>query len=60
MLISQKPMIGNLTGVGSVEFVYKRVLYTDNRARLVLVDMKVFNMLSHGASKSFILRIYCN
>ena len=44
----------NLTGVGSFEFVYKRVLYTDNRARLVLVALKVFSMLRHRASKSFI------
>ncbi|XP_070664468.1 probable LRR receptor-like serine/threonine-protein kinase At3g47570 [Malus domestica] len=44
----------NLTGVGSFEFVFKRVLYADNRALLVLVAMKVFSMLRHGASKSFI------
>ncbi|RXH84622.1 hypothetical protein DVH24_032906 [Malus domestica] len=44
----------NLTGVGSFEFVYEGVLYTDNRAQLVLVAMKAFNLLRHGASKSFI------
>ncbi|XP_070663603.1 putative receptor-like protein kinase At3g47110 isoform X2 [Malus domestica] len=42
----------NLIGVGSFGSVYKGVLDEDDKAQLVAV--KVFNLLRHGASRSFI------
>ncbi|CAN6692695.1 unnamed protein product [Malus baccata var. baccata] len=42
----------NLIGAGSFGFVYKGVLDEDDKAQLVAV--KVFNLLRHGASRSFI------
>ncbi|CAN6557191.1 unnamed protein product [Malus baccata var. baccata] len=42
----------NLIGAGSFGSVYKGVLDEDDKAQLVAV--KVFNLLRHGASKSFI------
>ncbi|CAN6692724.1 unnamed protein product [Malus baccata var. baccata] len=42
----------NLIGVGSFGSVYKGVLDDDDKAQLVAV--KVFNLLRHGASRSFI------
>ncbi|XP_021803351.1 LRR receptor-like serine/threonine-protein kinase EFR [Prunus avium] len=42
----------NGIGAGSFGSVYRGVLYDDGKAQLVAV--KVFNLLRHGASKSFI------
>ncbi|KAI5321945.1 hypothetical protein L3X38_031017 [Prunus dulcis] len=42
----------NRIGAGSFGSVYRGVLYDDGKAQLVAV--KVFNLLRHGASKSFI------
>ncbi|KAB2606918.1 hypothetical protein D8674_006635 [Pyrus ussuriensis x Pyrus communis] len=42
----------NLIGAGSFGSVYKGVLDEDDKAQLVVV--KVFNLLRHGASRSFI------
>ncbi|XP_008223907.2 PREDICTED: probable LRR receptor-like serine/threonine-protein kinase At3g47570 [Prunus mume] len=44
----------NLIGVGSFGSVYKGVFEDDDDDRAQLVAVKVFNMLRHGASKSFI------
>ncbi|XP_050112720.1 putative receptor-like protein kinase At3g47110 isoform X2 [Malus sylvestris] len=42
----------NLIGAGSFGYVYKGVLDEDDKSQLVAV--KVFNLLRHGASRSFI------
>ena len=42
----------NLIGAGSFGYVYKGVLDEDDKVQLVAV--KVFNLLRHGASRSFI------
>ncbi|KAM1205445.1 hypothetical protein FF1_006190 [Malus domestica] len=44
--------VANLIGAGSFGSVYKGVLDEDDKAQLVAV--KVFNLLRHGASRSFI------
>ncbi|RXH84575.1 hypothetical protein DVH24_032859 [Malus domestica] len=55
MLIDMLHSCTNLTGVGNFKFVYNGVVYTDNRARLVPVDMKVFNKECKVLSKTKVL-----